>query len=221
MTTTPNYDLAAITADEALIKFQITSAPIDPMKILKSMPNVLLLSFAEMATTISVERSHAVTIFGDQNQDAVTTAFISDGSLRYVITYNQRLPFYMLQRAFARELGHILLGHDGTRPEAVRYEEAISFARHFLCPRPLVKAVQESGVKITFELIGAMTGCYERCLTGIRRTPGAHVPPELNRAIKAQFADYLSNFLAFQSVLSVDDCSQLVNFGSYMDNYEE
>ena len=87
MTTTPNYDLAAITAAEALITYQITSAPIDPLKILKSMPNVLLLSFAEMATTISVERSHAVTIFGDQNQDAVTTAFISDGSLRYVITY--------------------------------------------------------------------------------------------------------------------------------------
>ena len=218
---TTDYEIAAIKAAETLIKYDITTAPIDPLKILKSMPDVLILSFTEMANLINVDRHTAVTMFGDTNQDAVTTCFKIDGKLKYVIAFNQRLPFYLLQRAFARELGHIVLGHDGTRPEDVRTEEAITFARHFLCPRALIKTVQESGVPFTIELLGAMTGCYERCLIGMKKTPGTHVPAELNRQIKANFADYISNLLDFHAVLSSGDDNTPVAFGTYMDFYEE
>ena len=99
--------------------------------------------------------------------------------------------------------------------------EAYCFAHHFLCPRPLIHAVQESGIPVTVEILGAMTGCYERCLVGMRHLPATHVPAELNRKIREQFADYISEFLDFQSFLSQDDDSMIANFGTYMDGYEE
>jgi hypothetical protein len=128
---------------------------------------------------------------------------------------------YILQRALAREMGHIVLGHDGSLPEDVRMAEALTFAHHFLCPRPLIHAVQEAGIPLTVEVLGNMTGCYERCLIGMRKTPAAHVPAEMNRQIKAQFSDYVKNFLDYESFLSQTDESMIANFGTYMDGYEE
>ena len=218
---TPDFDRAAIKASETLIKYRIAAAPVDPMPIIKSIPGVLVLSFAEMADTMGVDRKNLLTMFGAENQDAATTFKRMDGKIRYIVTYNQRLPFYMLQRALARELGHIILGHDGTRPEDVRTMEAWCFAYHFLCPRPLVKAVHDSGVRFTVEVLGNMTGCYERCLAGLRKTPGVHVPAELNQMLKEQFADYIENFLAFQSIISKEDDSDMSDFGTFMDNYAE
>ena len=51
--------------------------------------------------------------------------------------------------------------------------------------------------------------------------PATHVPPDLNRRIREQFADYLVDFLDFQSYLSQEDDSMIANFGSFMDGYEE
>ena len=70
-------------------------------------------------------------------------------------------------------------------------------------------------------MLGSITGCYERCLIGMRREPATHVPPELNRKIRDQFSDYLSDFLSFQSFLSQEDDSMIANFGTFMDGYEE
>ena len=46
--------------------------------------------------------------------------------------YNQELPCRMIRHAVARELGHIVMEHDGSRPEDVRMEEANYFAEQFL-----------------------------------------------------------------------------------------
>ena len=70
-------------------------------------------------------------------------------------------------------------------------------------------------------MLGNTTGCYERCLIGMRHTPATHVPPALNRQIREQFADYIADFLDFQSYLSQDDDSMIANFGTFMDGYEE
>ena len=70
-------------------------------------------------------------------------------------------------------------------------------------------------------MLGAMTGCYERCLQGMRKTPPVHVPADLNRAVRDQFADYISNFLDYESYLSKSDESMLANLGTYMEGYEE
>lgn len=217
----PDYELAARKATEMLIKHQISTAPVIPLPVFKRTPGCLVLSFTEMSGRIGVDRNQLVSMFDAEQHDAVTSIHFEDGKLRYLVTYNQRLPFYLLQRALARELGHIVLGHDGSKPEDIRMAEAYCFAHHFLCPRPLLHAIQESGIPFTVEVLGAMTGCYERCLQGMRRTPAVHVPADLNRQVKEQFADYISNFLDYESYLSKSDESMLVNLGTYMDGYEE
>ena len=218
---TPDYEAAALKATETLIKHQISAAPVVPMPILKSMRGVLVLSYEEMARHVGVDRSNAVLAFGERNQDASTTVSEINGKLCYVVVYNQRLSFYLNQRALARELGHIVLGHDGSRPEAVRQEEALCFARYLLCPRPLLHAIQEAGICLTNEMFGNITGCYERCLRDIRKTPGVRIPADLNRQVLAQFSDYISDFVAYQSCVAVEDDSAPADFGSFMDNYEE
>ena len=218
---TPNYDRAAPAAMETLIKYGINTAPVLPLPIFKRQPNILVLTFAEISNAFNINREHFVWAFGEENQDAVTTVHTDGNKLKYVVTYNQRLPIYMVQRSLARELGHIILGHDGSRTIEARTAEAYCFAYHLLCPRPLIKAVQDAGIRLTTEVLGNMTGCYERCLLGMKQTAGAHVPAELNRAVKAQFAEYLDNFLSFQSILSRNDNSAIADFGTFMDNYVE
>ena len=218
---TPDYQTAAIKATETLIKYNISSAPIDPLPILKKYPGVLVLSFAEMSEDVGIERKRVVSIFGDKNQDAITTAYNTDGRTLYVVGYNQQLPLYMVQRALARELGHIVLGHDGSREDAVRTNEAKTFAHHLLCPRALIHMVQAAGIRITTEVLGNLTGCYDRCLYCMRRVPGVKVPAELNRAVRDQFKDYFYNFFDFQRSISHEDGSALADFGTFMDGYEE
>ena len=220
-TTIPDYETAAYKAAETLIRYGICSAPIEPLPILKSMRGVLVLSFAEMAQEAGLARQDVIMLFGKKNHDAVTTVKVGDDKLRYVVAYNQRLPFYMLQRALARELGHIVLGHDGSRPENVRNEEAFTFARHLICPRPLIRAVQDSGIILTTELLGNVTGCYERCLAGLRVTPGTHVPADFNRIIRDQFADYVDSLIDFCPTLSAEDRTAPADLGTFMDNYVE
>ena len=218
---TPDFETAAVTAAETLIQYGIKSAPVDPLPVLKSRPGVLVVSFAEMAAQMGLDRGHVINMFGKNNQDAVTTVRRVGASLRYIVAYNQRLPFYMLQRGLARELGHIVLKHDGTRPDDVRQAEAVCFAQHFLCPRALIRSIADAGIPLTVEVVGNVTGCYERCLAGMRKTPGVNVPAALNQKIRAQFSDYVNNFVEFQNILKSDDESMLANFGSFMDGYKD
>ena len=95
------------------------------------------------------------------------------------------------------------------------------FARNFICPRPLINAILQSDIPLTIELFGSITGCYRKCLEGIQITPGAHVPPELNRLIRDQFADYINNFLNYARIVKKDDHSEIADFVTYMENYED
>lgn len=218
---TPDYDRAATAATEILIRYGISTAPVDPIPIFKKAPGFNVVTFTEMSQLLGMDRRELVSTFEAENHDAVTSVYMKDGRPHYLVAYNMRLPQYIIQRALAREMGHIVLGHDGTRPEDVRNAEALCFAHHLLCPRALIHAIQASGTKITVEVLGNTTGCYERCLIGMRKTPATHVPADLNRLVRDQFADYLSDFLDFQSYLAKDDDSMIANFGSFMDGYEE
>lgn len=218
---TPDYDRAATAAAEILIKYGINTAPVDPIPIFKKAPGYNVVTFTEMSHLMGVDRSSLISAFSAENHDAVSSVYIKDCKPHYLVAYNMRLPQYIVQRALAREMGHIVLGHDGTRPEEVRNAEALCFAHHLLCPRALINAIQEAGVKITVEVLGNTTGCYERCLIGMRKTPATHVSADLNRHIRAQFSDYISDFLDFQSYLSLDDDSMIANFGTFMDGYTE
>lgn len=218
---TPDYEKAAIKAAETLIKYNVCTAPVDPLPILKQIPNVLVFSFEEMSNQVNVDRKQILNMLGCKNQDAVTTVILDGNNNRYVVTYNRLLSAGMIGRALARELGHIVLGHDGTKPEEVRNAEAICFAHHLLCPRALIHSIQVINMRLTAELIGNITGFYDYCLSCIRKEPAVKVPAELNKQVRNQFLPYIMNLLDYQRYASLKDGSALADFGSYMDYYEE
>ena len=216
----PNYQKAAVMATEILIKYGITSAPVSPLPILKNTPGVLVFTFESISNHVDQDRRCVISMFG-QNQDAFTTVNKVGDKKQYIVTYNQQLPQVIIQRSLSRELGHIILGHDGTLPEDVRNEEARAFANHLLVPRPLIHAIRSSGIPITVEMLGNLTGCFDYCLSCMRRIPPVSVPVELNRAVRDQFAAYIDNFIEYHRTASLSDSTPLADFGTYMDNYEE
>lgn len=99
-----------------------------PLQILKSLQNVAAVSFAQASARYGIDRETLISMFDAGNQDAIT--MFRAGS--YLVIYNQELPCKTIRYAVARELGHIVMDHDGSRPEAVRMAEACHFAEEFL-----------------------------------------------------------------------------------------
>ena len=122
----PNYDVASSKAREVLAKYRITSTEEAPLQILKSIPCVLVLSYEEASYRRSENRSELLCMHN--NHKAVTYVDVSNGKTKYVVIYNQKIPFSEVRKSLARELGHVVLGHDGTLPEEIRTAEAIHFA---------------------------------------------------------------------------------------------
>ena len=218
---TPDYEKAAIAATNVLIQYGICTTPIDQLPIMKQTPNVFVMTFAEMSEKTNIDRCDVIKTFGYQNQDAVTTVFLEGDKKRYIVAYNKLLSSKFLDRALARELGHIILDHDGSRPENVRNEEARCFAHHLLCPRPLIHALQASGIRFTVEMLGSITGCYDYCLSCMQKQPAVHVPAELNRQLRDQFMPYIFTLFDYIRYSHLSDGSQTANLGSYMEGYEE
>ena len=217
----PNYEIAAISAAETLVRYGITAAPVSALAILKKIPGVLVMSYQSMSDEVQQDRQCVIDLFGEKNHDAFTSVNLVDGKKQYLVTYNQLLPAVLIQRALARELGHIVLGHDGTRPESVRNEEALCFAKHLLCPRPLIHAIQSSGIRFTVDVLSNLTGCNHHCLSCISKLPATHVPADLNRQVRDLFMPYFRNFYEYQRYASLKDGSAIADLGTYMDGYEE
>lgn len=215
----PDLDKAATVAAQVMIAHHVTAAPVDPLRMLKAMPEVFVVTFTEMAGDDSLALDGVPSHYGAVSQDAASYS-ISGGRL-HVVAYNQRMPFYMVQTALARELGHIVLGHTDAQAEELRTAEALIFARHLLCPRPLIRALLECGVSLTVEEIGNLTGCYGRELSSIRKIGGARVPARLNKQIRSQLAVYVDNYMEYRVALLHGDESTPADFGTYMDYYEE
>ena len=218
---TPDYDRAASAAIETLIRFSITSAPIAPLHILKQYPGVLVVSYETMSADVDQSRQCVIDTYGERNHDAITACNMKDGHPQYLVTYNQRLPFFLHQRALARELAHIVLRHDGSRPEEVRDAEAKCFAHHLLVPRPLVHAVTATGIRFTMEVLNNLTGCNDYCVSCMRKLPPVHVPAELNRAVRDLMLPYVLNFFEYEQHNDHPDGSALADLGNYMEGYEE
>ena len=217
----PDFQRAATLAAETLIKYKIDSAPVSPLHILKKIPNVLVVSYEELSHEMGMDRKCVMDPFGEKNQDAFTSVNIVNGKPQYLVTYNQKLSVNLAQRGLARELGHILLQHDGTKPEKVRNDEARCFAHHLLCPRAMIYNIKATGIRLTTEVLGNLTGCYDLCLTCMRRQPAVHIDPELNRQVRDLFMPYIMNFFEFQKYARHKDGSALADFGNYMEGYEE
>lgn len=213
-----DYNRAAVKASEVLIKYGVRTSPVSPLQILEQMDHVIVTSFAEMSDSRGIRQSDLMQIFG-RNRDAVTSVHEQDQARWYVVAYNSLLPFTIIQHAMAREMGHIILGHEKSTPE--NEEEALCFARHLLCPRSLIHAIQVTNIRLTKNMLAQMTGIFDQALTDIRKTPGTAVPAGMNRFIRGQFLPFFINFFQYyQSVLPADG-SALADLGSYMDGYEE
>lgn len=119
---TPNLDRAARTAADISRR---SAVPADPLRVLQSLPNVLIIAFFSSDGVLS-------------GHDSLTLVERKGEHLHYIVLYNSSLPEYQLRRALARELGHVALRHDGSSPEYIWSEEADCFAFHFLCPRPVI-----------------------------------------------------------------------------------
>lgn len=217
----PDYDRAATEAMKILIENHTTETPIASMQILLNYPHIRVMSFTNMADNSEVDREDLVPMFGI-NQDAVTFKMFGMEDVEYVIVYNMKLPHEEIRRAIARELGHIVLGHDGqTRSADVRKEEAHCFAHHLLTPRPIIKMIQQSGLPLTMNVLAHTTGCSADCVEEIREIPGVSVDPELNRQVRDLFAPHIKEYLRFHQSSPKPDKSPVIDFGTYMEGYEE
>lgn len=219
----PNFDLAATKALEIIREAKITETPIDPLRIIKDYPGVRVVPFTKMADEIEKEREDLIPMFYT-NQDAATFCLSMPGmdDVEYIVVYNMRLPIEIVHRAIARELGHIVLGHNGKKRTAeVRMAEAMCFAHHLLSPRPVIKLLQESKMPITMNVLTAVCGCSDECVDDIREIPGVHVPPELNAEIRDMFAKHIKEYINFHEASPKKDKSPVLDLGTFMDNYEE
>ena len=213
---TPDFDKAATKAMEILIENGITETPIIPLPILKNHPGVRVISFTKMADEIGITRHDLVPLFG-QNMDAATFKVDVPG-IEYVVVYNMRLPTDIIWRAVARELGHIVLGHDGsTRPAEVRLAEALCFAHHLISPRPIIRMLEDA-FPLTMNVLTATTGCSQECVDELQTIPGAKVPKELNTQVKNLFKKGIKEYILFHQ--AKEDRSPVVDFGTFMENYE-
>jgi Zn-dependent peptidase ImmA (M78 family) len=135
----PNLKKAATKAIDTLIHFEADPADINPFIIYNQLPNVVLVSCDEDQNVSYL----CEFLSSDKNRDAVTLVNKEDGTLRYIVVYDPNLPPYKLRFALARELGHVILEHDGSNHEDIWTEEANCFAYHFLCPTPLFYQISE------------------------------------------------------------------------------
>lgn len=215
----PDFDKAATMAMKTLIENGITETPVDSLSILLNYPGVRVMSFTSFASQAGVDRNDLVPLFG-MNQDAATFHIDIIDGVSYVVVYNMRLPFDIIWRGVARELGHIVLGHDGSRPAEVRRAEALTFAHHLISPRPVIFQLQQS-LNLTMNVLTATTGCSDSCVEELRTIPGAHVPAEINRQVRDLFSRSIDEYIRFNNAAQKEDSSPVIDFGSYMENYIE
>ena len=207
---------AAIKALELIVKYGIRTAPVSPLEILSKMDNVIAVSFEEIQNTSGLDA--VAPLFG-KCRDAVTSVHTQNGKSIYIVAYNGLLPFNLLQRALARELGHIALGH--TDRNGDNETQAEYFAKHLLCPRPLIHQIQAISMRFTEDVLGNLTGIYHQAIVDIRKIPGAKVPAGLNRFVRGQFMPFVLNFFEYYQHVMPSDGSAIADLGTFMDYYEE
>lgn len=222
MITTPDFESAARKAMEILISNKITETPINPLPIILEYPGVRVMPFTRMADEAGIERNDLVPLFGG-NQDAATFHLGLDiPGVQYVVVYNLRLPYEIIWRGIARELGHIVLGHDGSKRTAeVRLQEAMCFAHHLITPRPIIRIIQESGIPLTLSVLAQTMGCSEECIEDMQRIPSVHVSAEMNRKVRDLFSSGINEYLRFHRAAPLKDVSPVVDLGTYMDDYKD
>lgn len=225
MITTPDFDRAATAAMQLLADRNNPETPIRSMDILLNYPRVRVIPYTQAAEQAGVARHDLVFLFGNREAASFRLNMPDNPELSdvdYLVFYNMLLSDEVVRRGIARELGHIVLGHDGmTRPHDVRLAEAICFAHHLLTPRPIIHVLQQSGHAVTLDMLVETTGCSDSCVDEIQRIPGTRVPVELNKKVKDLYASRILEYVNYHFSSDKADHSHVLDFGTYMDGYEE
>lgn len=211
-----DYLKAATRANETLIRYNIRRTPVQPLPILEQIENVKVATFAELHNASSVDLCR---LGGGKFRDSCSMIYSENRKRKYLVAYNDLLPNPVLQKSLMTELGHVVLGH--TERSAENETEAKFFALHILCPRPLVHLMQAISMRITEDLLANLTGTLHETLFEIRRAPGVAVPARINRFIGNQFLPFMLNYFEYCRDVKPPDGSALVDFGTYMESYEE
>ena len=74
---------------------------------------------------------------------------------------------------------------------------------------------------LTLNMLAHTTGCSEECVEDMQRIPATHVPADLNRKVRGLFERGITEYIRFHRSAPMKDKSPIVDFGSYMDGYEE
>ena len=217
---TPDFEKAASMALRVLIENDVRKAPIDPFPFLKNRSDVMMISFEEMSESLNKDRMNIIRSC-KHSPDAVTAFNVDGDEIKYIVAYNRYLSINILQKAFARELAHVILGHDGSLPDDIRAAEAQCFAQHLLFPRPLIHSIQATGIRLTTHVLGSITACNKECVQCMRKLPAIHVDPSLNRQVRDMFQHYVINYFEYQRILCKDDITSVVDLGTYMEGYAE
>lgn len=221
MINTPDYDRAATAAMQLLVDRKNPETPVRSMDILLSFPHVRVIPYTSAAMQAGMERQELVPLFGNQDAALFRLSMPELPEVNYVVFYNMLLPDEVIRRAIARELGHIVLGHDGvTRSMEARMAEALCFAHHLLTPRPIIHMLQQT-VPVTLNMLVETTGCSESCVEEMRTIPSARVPAELNRQVQVLFAPHIQEYIRYHQERRFVDNSPVIDFGTYMAGYEE
>jgi len=120
----PNYERASSLALDVATRFGFVSSSGDLLRILHELPGVFV---------VSMDMNPAP---GKESWDAFTCVREKAGALQYIIMYNSSLLPFTLRHVLARELGHVVLEHDGLAPEDIWMQESDCFAYHLLAFRP-------------------------------------------------------------------------------------
>lgn len=133
----PNLEIAAEKAVETVLRFNLNTRKPDPLPVLEQLNNVYLISHDFPVSSVG------------GNQDAITLVNKAESGLQFIVMYNRTIDPFALRIALARELGHIILNHDGSTPEEEWSAEANCFAYHFLCPMIKTKKINYRPLRVS------------------------------------------------------------------------
>lgn len=141
MRRTPDMLRAARLAYRVLAAQEISTLPVDPLRLLRSCRDTAVFTSADAADILNIKEAKLDRLFAVS--EAVTFLDTGEGAARYIVLYRPGGNPARLRFTLAHELGHRVLGHRTREPADER--EADCFASHLLCPQPVLTCVDTPG----------------------------------------------------------------------------
>ena len=221
MITCPDCSAAATQAVRALLKYHMDSLPVYPQKIIQEYPRASMLSFADLAAITGTDREELLRTAHPSNEAAATFVFNQPDGPYYLFAFNREQPIDRIRFALSVQVGNVMLGHVGFRPEDVRLKEAFCFARHFCWPRPLIRLMQEYDIPLQESVLAMIAGNYGSFIRDLQtEARPASVPADLNRQVKEMLRPQLLQLLSTGLIPSspVPD-EPMLDLSTYMEGY--